>query len=100
VFTGTRPSLPHELPHCRERFFRLVYECQVPAEDCGHRCGGADTIGEFSYVLIQVARSAGLVENEVYNAVLAASLITILLNAFAVRFVPRWVDPGFSAGSN
>jgi monovalent cation:H+ antiporter-2, CPA2 family len=52
---------------------------------------GLTQIGEFSYVLIQVARSAGLVGNEVYNAVLAASLISILLNAFIVRFVPGWV---------
>jgi len=57
---------------------------------------GLTQIGEFSYVLIQVARSAGLVDNEVYNAVLAASLITILLNAFAVRFVPGIIgrEPG------
>jgi CPA2 family monovalent cation:H+ antiporter-2 len=53
---------------------------------------GLTQIGEFSYVLIQGARSAGLVENDVYNAVLAASLISILLNAFAVRFVSRWID--------
>jgi CPA2 family monovalent cation:H+ antiporter-2 len=52
---------------------------------------GLTQIGEFSYVLIQVARSAGLVGNDLYNAVLAASLISILLNAFAMRFVPKWV---------
>ena len=45
-------------------------------------------IGEFSFVLVQVARSAGHVGAEVYNATLAASLISILLNGALVRSVP------------
>jgi CPA2 family monovalent cation:H+ antiporter-2 len=52
---------------------------------------GLTQIGEFSYVLVQVARNAGLVGAEVYNATLAASLITILLNAVLIRTVPQWV---------
>jgi len=59
---------------------------------------GLTQIGEFSYVLLQVARSAGLVGNEVYNAVLAASLISILLNAFTMRFVPGWIGRKAAAG--
>jgi monovalent cation:H+ antiporter-2, CPA2 family len=47
---------------------------------------GLTQIGEFSYVLVQVARDAKVVGNDLYNATLAASLITILLNGFAVRF--------------
>jgi CPA2 family monovalent cation:H+ antiporter-2 len=53
---------------------------------------GLTQIGEFSYVLLRVARNAGMVNQEIYNAVLAASLLTILLNAFAVRFVPAWME--------
>jgi monovalent cation:H+ antiporter-2, CPA2 family len=49
---------------------------------------GLTQIGEFSFVLVQVARSAGIVGNEMYNATLAASLISILLNAALVRHMP------------
>jgi K+:H+ antiporter len=50
---------------------------------------GLTQIGEFSYVLVQVARDARLVGDEVYNATLAASLVTILLNGLLIRFVPQ-----------
>jgi len=52
---------------------------------------GLTQIGEFSFILVQVARSAGLVGPDVYNATLAASLVTILLNAALVRSVPNLV---------
>jgi len=48
-------------------------------------------IGEFSYVLVQIARDARLVDSDVYSATLAASLLTILLNAFLMRMVPAWI---------
>ncbi len=53
---------------------------------------GLTQIGEFSYVLVRIARSAGLVGEDVYNATLAASLITILLNAVLMRAAPAWVN--------
>jgi CPA2 family monovalent cation:H+ antiporter-2 len=49
---------------------------------------GLTQIGEFSFILVQVARAAGHVGPEVYNATLAASLVTILINAALVRFAP------------
>jgi CPA2 family monovalent cation:H+ antiporter-2 len=49
---------------------------------------GLTQIGEFSFVLVQVARGAGIVGDEVYTATLAASLITILVNAALVHYVP------------
>ncbi|HTG12055.1 MAG TPA: cation:proton antiporter, partial [Candidatus Eisenbacteria bacterium] len=52
---------------------------------------GLTQIGEFSFILVQVARSAGHVGAEIYNATLAASLVTILINAGLVRTVPGWV---------
>ncbi|MDK2742504.1 MAG: cation:proton antiporter [Nitrospira sp.] len=52
---------------------------------------GLTQIGEFSFVLVQVAKSSGHVGSEVYNATLAASLITILMNAALVRYVPGWL---------
>jgi monovalent cation:H+ antiporter-2, CPA2 family len=52
---------------------------------------GLTQIGEFSFILIKVARDAGHVGGEVYNSTLAASLITILLNAALMRTVPTWI---------
>jgi CPA2 family monovalent cation:H+ antiporter-2 len=52
---------------------------------------GLTQIGEFSFILIRVARGAGHVGDDVYNATLAASLITILINAALMRTVPRWI---------
>jgi CPA2 family monovalent cation:H+ antiporter-2 len=53
---------------------------------------GLTQIGEFSYVLVQVARDAGLVGAEVHSATLAASLLTILVNAALMRNVPAWLN--------
>lgn len=52
---------------------------------------GLAQIGEFSFVLVQVARSAGHIGEDVYQATLAASLITILLNAALFRATTAWV---------
>jgi CPA2 family monovalent cation:H+ antiporter-2 len=49
---------------------------------------GLGQIGEFTFILIRVARDAGHVADGVYHATLAASLVTILVNAFLVRSVP------------
>ncbi len=51
---------------------------------------GLAQIGEFSFVLVQVARSAGHIGEDVYQATLAASLITILLNAALFRAATAW----------
>jgi CPA2 family monovalent cation:H+ antiporter-2 len=52
---------------------------------------GLTQIGEFSFILIRVARTAGHVGDDVYNATLAASLLTILANAALVRGAPGWI---------
>jgi CPA2 family monovalent cation:H+ antiporter-2 len=52
---------------------------------------GLTQIGEFSFVLVQVAHNNALVGDQFYYATLAASLISILLNATLVRSVPRWI---------
>ena len=53
---------------------------------------GLTQIGEFSFILAQVALHAGLISPEIYNATLAASLVTILANATLFKFVPQ-ADP-------
>ena len=46
---------------------------------------GLTQIGEFSFILVQVAHANGLVGDEFYYATLAASLLSILMNATLVR---------------
>jgi monovalent cation:H+ antiporter-2, CPA2 family len=50
---------------------------------------GLTQIGEFSFILVRVAREAGHVDESVYQATLAASLLTILANAALMRAAPR-----------
>lgn len=50
---------------------------------------GLTQIGEFSFVLVQVARKTGIIGSELYNVTLAASLITILVNSALVRSLPK-----------
>jgi CPA2 family monovalent cation:H+ antiporter-2 len=57
---------------------------------------GLTQIGEFSFILVQAARSAGHVGADVYSATLAAALLSILLNAALVRGVPSWITPARS----
>ncbi|HEX4086549.1 MAG TPA: cation:proton antiporter, partial [Chthoniobacteraceae bacterium] len=50
---------------------------------------GLTQIGEFSFVLAQLALESKLISHDVYNAALAASLVTILVNASVVKALPR-----------
>jgi CPA2 family monovalent cation:H+ antiporter-2 len=49
-------------------------------------------IGEFSYILAGVGRAHGLVDQRAYEGVLAASLVSILLNAVLFRRMPGWLE--------
>ena len=53
---------------------------------------GLTQIGELSFVVVQVARSSGMVAENVFNTVIAASLISIFLNVFIVRGAFAWLD--------
>ena len=68
----------------------IVRAFRYPARTSVLVAVGLTQIGEFSYVLAQVARDARLVDSNAYSAILAASVITILLNAFLIRMVPEW----------
>lgn len=52
---------------------------------------GMTHIGEFSFILVQAARTAGLVGADFYNATLAASLVTIFISASQAPYVPPWL---------
>ncbi|MDR7415760.1 MAG: cation:proton antiporter [Armatimonadota bacterium] len=56
-------------------------------------CGtGLAQMGEFSYLVAGAARSHGLLPESLYETILAASLLTILLNALTFRHRPAWLE--------
>jgi CPA2 family monovalent cation:H+ antiporter-2 len=76
-------------------WFGVVKLFRYPT-DTALRVGiGLTQIGEFSFILAQVSLQAGLISTEIYNATLAASLITILANASLFKFLKR-SQPGIS----
>jgi CPA2 family monovalent cation:H+ antiporter-2 len=50
---------------------------------------GLTQIGEFSYVLVRLARDAHIVGDDMYNATLAASVVTILINGLLLKLAGR-----------
>jgi CPA2 family monovalent cation:H+ antiporter-2 len=61
---------------------------------------GLIQIGEFSFVLARIALDSHLITPEVYNAILAASLVTILVNATLFKLVKVAPSPVTSPGSD
>src|SRR5277367_5899411 len=57
---------------------------------------GLTQIGELSFVVVQVARTSGMVSENVFSTVIAASLLSILVNVFFVRGMSRWLRNTFS----
>ena len=49
---------------------------------------GLTQIGEFSFILAQVSLHSHLITSDIYNATLAGSLITILINASLFKLIP------------
>jgi CPA2 family monovalent cation:H+ antiporter-2 len=62
-------------------WFTVVRLFGYPARTALRVGVGLTQIGEFSFILAQVSMNAGLIGPDVYNATLAASLVTILANA-------------------
>jgi CPA2 family monovalent cation:H+ antiporter-2 len=56
---------------------------------------GQTQIGEFSFVIARLGHAVGLLSSELYSAILATSLITLLVNALIFRRsrpLERWTD--------
>jgi CPA2 family monovalent cation:H+ antiporter-2 len=70
----------------------VVWFFRYPLRTAVAVAAGLTQIGELSFVVVQVARSSGLVDESVFSTVIAASLISILFNVFLVRGVFRWID--------
>jgi CPA2 family monovalent cation:H+ antiporter-2 len=67
----------------------VVWLFRYPARTALLVGAGLTQIGEFSYVLVRVARDSHLVTDDVYHATLTASVITILLNGLLMRALPK-----------
>ena len=63
----------------------IVWLFRYPMSTAIAVAAGLTQIGELSFVVVQAARSAGLVDEHVFSTVIAASLISILANVFIVR---------------
>jgi CPA2 family monovalent cation:H+ antiporter-2 len=70
-------------------WFGVLRLFRYPAKTALRVGVGLTQIGEFSFILAEVSQRSGLIGRDVYNAVLAASLITILANATLFRLVGR-----------
>ena len=69
----------------------VVWLFRYPARTAILVAAGLTQIGELSFVVMQTARSAGMVAQNVFSTVIAASLISILLNVFIVRGAFAWL---------
>ncbi len=68
-------------------WFLVVRLFRYPAPTALRVGIGLTQIGEFSFILAQVSLHSGLIKTDVYNATLAASLITILANATLFKLI-------------
>jgi len=71
----------------------LVWIFRYPLRSAIAVGSGLTQIGELSFVVVQVARSSELVDEGIFSTVIAASLLSILINVFLVRAAFRWVVP-------
>jgi CPA2 family monovalent cation:H+ antiporter-2 len=69
----------------------VVWLFRYPFKAAVAVAAGLTQIGELSFVVVQVARSAGMVSADVFSTTIAASLGSILLNVFIVRAAFRWM---------
>ncbi|MGA7292261.1 MAG: cation:proton antiporter [Terriglobales bacterium] len=77
----------------------VVWAFRYPISTAVAVGAGLTQIGELSFVVVQVGRSSGIVAENVFSTVIAASLISILLNVFIVRGTFRWLDRKLPAPS-
>jgi monovalent cation:H+ antiporter-2, CPA2 family len=78
----------------------VVWLFRYPLPTAARVATGLTQIGELSFVVVQVARSSGLVDEGIFHTVIAASLLSILLNVFLVRAVFRGIEKSEPAQQN
>jgi CPA2 family monovalent cation:H+ antiporter-2 len=77
----------------------VVWAFHYPIRTAILVAAGLTQIGELSFVVMQAARSAGMVGENVFSTAIAASLISILLNVFIVRGAFAWLGGNISEPS-
>jgi CPA2 family monovalent cation:H+ antiporter-2 len=77
----------------------VVWLFRYPLRTAIAVASGLTQIGELSFVVMQVAQSSGLVSREAFSTLIAASLISILLNVFVMRGVFAWLGRKLSEAS-
>jgi CPA2 family monovalent cation:H+ antiporter-2 len=75
-------------------WFGVVRAFGYPAPTAMRVGMGLTQIGEFSFILAEVSLRSRLIGSDVYNATLAASLVTILANASLLKLMKRPVHAG------
>ena len=70
----------------------MVWMFRYPLSVAATVGAGLTQIGELSFVVVQVARSAELVGDTVYSTTIAVSLLSILINVFLVRGAFAFVE--------
>ena len=73
----------------------IVWLFRYPIGTAVAVAAGLTQIGELSFVVMQAGRSTGIVGDSLFSTVIAASLISILLNVFIVRGTFRWLARKF-----
>ncbi len=74
-------------------WFTITRLFGYPAQTALRVSIGLTQIGEFSFVLGRIALQSALITEEVYNATLAASLLSILINAALFRLLKATPSP-------
>ena len=74
----------------------IVWLFRYPFRTAIAVAAGLTQIGELSFVVTQAARREGMVAENLFSTVIAASLISILLNVFIVRGAFAWIGGGVS----
>src|SRR5579862_852182 len=69
----------------------VVWIFRYPFKTAIAVAAGLTQIGELSFVVVQVARSAEMVGENVFSTSIAASLVSILINVFIVRVTFAWL---------
>lgn len=72
-------------------WYAIVRAAGYETETVGLAALGLTQIGEFSFVLAAAGRRDGLIGAPVQQGILAASLITIVVNALLFRRTPTWL---------
>jgi CPA2 family monovalent cation:H+ antiporter-2 len=75
-------------------WFLVVKMFAYPTKTAIAAAAGLTQIGELSFVVVKVARDAGMVGDDVFNATLAASLVSIFLNVFIARAALSYAGKG------